>query len=402
MLAGIPAALLAQSNTRKKIALIITEYRQNSHADVIGTRLLEGYEYYGKRLQPRVQVTGMFTDQVPWNDMSREKAAKNGVRIYETVHDALTQRTGKLAVDGVVIIGEHGAYPYNEKGQHLYPRYELFSQVVEVFKASNRAVPVFCDKHLSYDWKRAKWMYDQSKLLKFSFLAGSSLPVAWRRPELELPVGAPLKEAVVAFHGGIESYGFHALETLQCMAERRKGGETGIRSVQCIEGPDAWKWTDSTGWAGRLLDAAVQRSETRETGDLRANVRNPALFLLDYQDGFRAAVYMINGHIRDFDFAGQVEGRAQPDSTLFWLQPGRFYSHFCGLTHYIEEMIVTGRPAYPVERTLMTTGALAALMDSVWLGHRKIDTPHLEFSYSPPKQPLYNRGAVPALEKKGA
>jgi hypothetical protein len=386
---------------RKPVALIITEYRPNSHADVIGTRILEGYEYMGKKREPRLHAVSMFTDQVPWNDMSRDKAKKHNVTLYDTVRDALTLGGGKLAVEGVVIIGEHGNYPYNEKGQHLYPRYELFSQVVDVFKASGRSVPVFCDKHLSVDWTKASQMVDWSRELKFPLLAGSSLPVAWRRPALEFPVGVKMKRAVAAAYGGTEAYGFHALETLQCMAERRAGGETGIAAVQAIEGAKVWEWTDANAWSKPLLDAAVAASQTRKEGDMRANAKSPVLFVLEYKDGFQGAVYMLNGHINDFNFASEVEGRkGPPAAACFWLQPERFYAHFSGLTNFIEETIVTGRAPYPVERTLLTTGALAALMESAWRKGVRIETPQLLFSYAAPKRDYYNRGPVPAAEAK--
>ena len=170
----------------------------------------------------------MYVDQFPANDMSRSMASKHNVPIFKTVREALTLGTAKLAVDGVVLVGEHGNYPTNEKGQHLYPRYELFSQIMEVFVASKRSVPVFSDKHLSVDWWKAKWMVDQSKKLKFPFLAGSSVPIAWRRPQLELALGTEVKHAVAAAGGPMEAYGYHAMEAMQAMVERRKGGETGI------------------------------------------------------------------------------------------------------------------------------------------------------------------------------
>ena len=395
---SLPALPALAADPRKPVALIITEYRENSHADVIATRLLGGYEYYGKWVAPRVRAVSMFTDQVPWNDMSRGMAQKHDVRLFNTVREALTLGGGKLAVEGVVLIGEHGTYPYNEKLQHLYPRYELFSQIVDVFRASGRSVPVFSDKHLSVDWWKAKKMVEWSKELKFPFLAGSSVPIAWRRPEMEVPFGATVKHAVAAAYGGNEAYGYHATESLQVLVERRKGGETGIAAVRMLEGPEVWKWTDANPGAGKLLAAALERSETRKPGDVRVNARRPAVFILEYKDGLQGAVYMLDGHIRDFNLA--VEASGQTMSTLMWLQPGRFYSHFSTLVHYIEELILTGKPAYPVERTLLTTGAIAAVMESAWRGHERVATPHLEVRYTAPKQSLYNRGAVPKLEKE--
>jgi hypothetical protein len=397
---GVPRALAAPKPPR--IATVITEYSRISHADVIVGRLLEGYDYYGTHHAPRVQVVSMYTDHVPKNDLSRPMAAKHGFRIYPTVHDALTLGTGRLAVSGVVLIGEHGNYPLNEKGQQLYPRYNLYKQIVEVFRASGRAVPVYCDKHLSVDWKEAKWMYDQSRELGFPLMAASALPVAWRKPPLELELETDVTHSVAFNYGPKERYGFHALEGNQCMVERRKGGETGIASLQCLEGPAVWEWTDRTPWAKPLLEAALARSETRKPGKLPELVREPIVFLLHYRSGLESAIYLLNGCVTDAGFAASIHGNPQPASTEFWSQPGWPYAHFSGLAHYIEEMMLNGRVPYPVERTLLTTGALADLMDSSYRKNIKIETPELNVTYHAPKQSLFNRGAVPPMEKTPA
>jgi hypothetical protein len=378
---------------RKNIATIITEYRWNSHADLIVGRLLAGYEYNGRRREPAVQVASMYADQEPADDMSRQMARRYGFRIAPTVHDALTADT-----EGVVLVGEHGWYPYNEKGQHVYPRYELFREIIDVFRERRHVVPVFCDKHLSVEWEKAKWMYDQSRELKFPLLAGSSLPLAWRRPPLELELETPLDRAVVAFYGDKEAYGFHALEALQCMVERRRGGETGVASVHCLEGADVWNWTDANPRSAALLDGALARVETRHAGSVRDNARRPILFLLRYRDGLQAAVYILRGHIDQAAFAASIVGRSEPVSTEMWLQPGRPFGHFSALVYRIERLIETGRPDFPVERTLLTTGVLAALMDSTYRGSRLIETPHLGVSYRAPRESLFTRGAVPSPE----
>ena len=395
---SLSTAALAAANTKPNIALVITEYRLNSHADVIVGRLLGGYEYYGKRIEPRVHAVSMFTDQVPKNDMSRDMAAKHNVKIFPDIRSALTLGGDKLAVDGVVLVGEHGDYPLNEKGQKLYPRHRLFSEIVKVYESSGRSVPTFSDKHLSTDWDKAKWMYDASRRLKFPFMAGSSVPIAWRRPELELPLGCRIRNAVATAYGGKEAYGYHSVESLQVMVERRKGAESGVANVQCLDGAAVWNWADAHPWSLKLMDAANARSETRKPGNVRDNVKDPSVFIIRYRDGLEAAVFMLNGHIQDFNFAADVEGRAEPASTLMWLQPGRYYSHFSTLVHYIEELMLTRKEPYPVERTLLSTGIIAAVMDSAYQKGKALDTPHLDVRYRAPKQTLYNRGAVPALE----
>ncbi|MBI1896915.1 MAG: hypothetical protein HYZ57_05845 [Acidobacteria bacterium] len=387
----------SQAKQRPKIAAVVTEYRLNSHADVIVSRLLGGYEFDGRRREPSLQVVSMYTDQTPKNDMSRGLAEKYKFPIYPTVREALTLGGAKLAVDGVVLIGEHGNYPNNEKGQKLYPRYELYKQVADIFRASGRSVPVFCDKHLSVDWDKAKWMYEQSRELGFPLLAGSSLPLSWRRPPLELPYGTRVPHAVAAFYGGKEAYGFHALEALQCMVERREGGETGIAALQCIEGPAVWKWTDVNPWAARLLAAALQRNEELTPGSPRANVKEPIVFLLEYRDGLKAAVYILNGHVRQCTCAAEAGGRIE--STLIWLQSGRPYSHFSSLVNRIEQMMIERRAPYPCERTLLTTGALAALMESSYSGGKRLSAGHLAVRYRAPRESLFARGPVPALNQ---
>ena len=113
--------------------------------------------------------------------------------LYPSIEEALTLGTGALAVDGVVIIAEHGNYPSNDKGQRLYPRYEWFKECVKVFEKSGRSVPVFNDKHLSTTWEQCKEMVDDSKRLNFPFFAGSSLPVTRRMPSIDVPHNVPLK-----------------------------------------------------------------------------------------------------------------------------------------------------------------------------------------------------------------
>ena len=103
-----------------------------------------------------------------------------------------------------MLIGEHGNYPRNDNGQILYPRYEMMEKIVEVFRKTGQTVPVFNDKHLSYSLEHAKKMVGWANELKFPLMAGSSLPVTWRRPELELKLETPIEDALVAAYGPIE------------------------------------------------------------------------------------------------------------------------------------------------------------------------------------------------------
>src|SRR5262249_19382093 len=157
-------------------------------------------------------------------------------------------------------------------------RFELFMAITDVFRTTGRSVPVFNDKHLSYSWAKAKRMTQISRELNFPMLAGSSVPVALRKKQLDTPLGAGVRHAVAIAYSGLEIYGFHLLESLQCMVERRGRGETGVAGVRCLENDAVWKYLDQTSWAQKLFDRAISHSETRNPQALRQAAKTPAVF----------------------------------------------------------------------------------------------------------------------------
>lgn len=388
--AGATGALLGTPpGERKKIAALSTVYHVRSHTDNFVTRFLEGYWINEKYYPPPCDIVSLYTAQVSSNDISRRLSAAYGFKLYPTIADALMLGTGKLAVDGVLLIGEHGNYPVNEKLQKLYPRYDFMKQVIDVYEKSGRAVPLFSDKHLSYDWNKAKWMYDQSIRLKFPMMAGSSCSVTFRRPELDFPLDSPFEEGLAVGSGWIEDGGiFHNLEVLQCFVERRKGGESGVRTVQHLEGDAVWKAAAEGRWSRRLLDAALSRSERVRPGRPE-DVRNPVLCLIEYNDGFRGAALMLPGMVDEYLFAARAGGKEF--STLCYI-PRENSNNFSPLVDAIGRMFLTGKRDYAVERTLLTTGALSFLMESRYQGHRRVETPQLKIAYRAPAQSYFAHG----------
>jgi hypothetical protein len=360
----------------KRIAAILTEYRPNSHADVIVGKYLEGYNQDGMAPYPRSKIVSMFTEQVPETDMSRDMAKKHGVPIFRTVADALTLGGDKLAVDAVLLIGEHGVYRMNDKEQKQYPRFEMFLKITDVFRETKKSVPVFNDKHLSYSWRQAKRMVEISKELDFPMLAGSSVPVAWRIPAIDTPYGEAQKYAVGISYSGLDIYGFHLLDSLQSVVERRKGGESGVKAVQCLEGEDCWQFLDQNEWASRLFKEAISHSLTKVEGDMKELVKSPAVFVVDYKDGLKVAAFLLTGLVQDFTVAVELENTSKPYSTLMRLQ-SKPHHHFGCLVKNIEILFETGKPPYPVERTLLSSGILDFALESRILGHKKLKTPEL-------------------------
>jgi hypothetical protein len=390
----------------KNVAAVVTEYRHWSHADVIVGKILEGYNHDGGA-GPNLRLVSLYADQFPEKDMARDLANKHGFTIYDSIAGALTRGGKALAVEGVICVGEHGKYPTNEKGQILYPRRRFFEEVCKVFEASKKSVPVFSDKHLSAEWKDAKWMYDRARELFVPFLAGSSVPVTWRRPELKLPKDCELTEAVQLGYGPTEGYGFHALEGLQCMAERRKGGETGVKAVTFLKGEEMWAALDAGKWSKKLLEAAMERVPDHAPGDYRAltaKEKGSGVFLIEYRDGFRAAVAMMSGWVREgeggsFTFAGQLKGQDKPAATQFYLQQPDPFGHFIYLVKAIDSMMQTGHAPYPVERTLLTTGILDAVMTSAADKGKRVETPHLAIKYKPTDYPFATDPIVKAVKR---
>ena len=286
----------------KRIAVVTTIYRYLSHAQHIADRFLVGYPARGRvapaRHEGRFAATSTRSRRAT---RAPARATEFGFKVYPTIAEALRCGGDKLAVDAVLLIGEHGDYPRNDKGRSSIPRYEFFKQCVEVFEKDGRAVPVYNDKHLSYSFEKAKWMVDASQRLKFPMLAGSSLPVTWRLPDIELPLGCEIEDALMVGVGGSDPMDFHALEAMQCMVERRKGGETGVKAVQMIEGDAVWKAGEEGRWSKDLLTAALSRSDTPQgwivtdgrtqdlvgNGELPKLVKNPAAYFIEYSDGLR-------------------------------------------------------------------------------------------------------------------
>jgi hypothetical protein len=369
----------------QKIAVITTAYYQNSHADVIATRLLKGYTLDGQGEYPKLKLVSLYTDQVPKNDISRKLAAEFGFAIHDNVADALTLKSGKLAVDGVLLIAEHGDYPESDTAQIVYPKRKLFAQILEVFDKSGRVVPVFSDKHLADNWTDAKWIYDEAAKRKIPLMAGSSLPGLWRYPAADVEKDRPLKEIVAISYHRLDTYGFHALEMVECLAEQRKGGETGVKAVQCLSGEAAWKaFADGT-CDRKLLDACFSRLKDRplpKDKKIEEIAPTPHLFIIDYNDGLRASVMTVSdNYVAEWAAAWRYADKDETASTLFWTQEARPFQHFAFLLHGIEEMMHSGQPSWPVERTLLTSGVLDKLLVSKRDGGRRLETPEMDVKY---------------------
>jgi hypothetical protein len=393
---------MAQSSAagkRPRIAVLANIYKTHLHTQHIIDRVLEGYDFGAEFRKPALEVVSIYVEQRGEGDLVPERAKRHHIRICSSVDEALTFGTNKLAVDGVIYIGEQGNYPKNEFGLIPYPRYQFFQKVVETFRRTGQVVPYYTDKHFSWKWEWAKEMYDTARKMGFPIMGGSSLPVTWRIPQVEMPLNAPVKEAMCVAFGGVDSYDIHAIETVQCMVERRKGGETGVEWLQAYKGDNFWKAHQEGVWSQAVFKAAVCRSHTlapaREgytdvypsTAQMMAIVKDPLAYHYRYKDGTRGTIFLLNGLLEDFNFGAQIEGQQKPFSNMMYLSRGRelatLESYFDPLVYYIEQFMITGKEPYPVERVLLANGILCAGLESLRQGEIRLQTPQLDIHYQP-------------------
>jgi hypothetical protein len=397
------------SRAKLPVAGIVTSMGNATHGDVIFSKITDGWLQDGGP-GPDLSLLSLFVDQPQPQDRGFDLAKQHGVRLCRSIDEALTLGGDKLVVSGVLIVGEHGKYDNSaDTRQVMYPRRAFFDAVVKTFRRVGRCVPVFNDKHLSYNWDDAKHMVETARAMKFPLSAGSSIPVSWRVPDVSLVRGCRLEEALATGFGGFEAYGFHALEGLQALVEMRRGGETGVSQVEAVAGDKIWETARSGRWSRELFYAALDIAPRYKPGDPEKLLRpNSAWYLIDYRDGLRATIAIANGVTDKFAFAARQPGVSPHFATKLATQEGFPTAHFANQLRAIDEMIHTGAAPYPVERTLLTTGVLHAAMLSLAQG-RPIKTPYLDVRYeptdwphtpgAPPPAVRPDKGSIPARSK---
>lgn len=394
---------MSQADARMpKVAVLMTAFYYRSHAHCFIENLLYPCLFNGVWHPPRVQIAGFYVDQFPHNDMSRAVAADHAIPIYPTIAEALCLGGSELAVDAVLIIAEHGDYPVNERLQPMFPRKRFFDASADVFRGSGRSVPVYNDKHLAHRFDWAREMYDVAQELAIPFMAGGSVPLAERRPPVDVPAGAPIREILAVHNGPIEAYDFHAIEIAQSVAEFRRGGETGVERVAFVQGDALWDAADAGAWSPALALAAMEAELGRLQGPPRQAFRALAdregwdlgamhAIIVTHRDGLRSTALKIgagtpaNQHTPNrydrWNLACRIDGEPTPIAFTFYTGPWQNRNLFKALSHAIQAFFVSGEAPYPVERTLLTTGILDAAMHARALGG-PVDTPELAIAYA--------------------
>lgn len=398
------------STARPRVAVLCSVYFAGSHADVILRRLLDGYTLDGEHHEARIEVASVYLEQlgssdyepISRTDVGVKTLELHGIPMFDSVGEALALGRPGVNVDGVLIIAEHGDYGWGEFEQKLYPRRRMFDASVAAMVAAGRTIPVFVDKHLAWSYVDAASMVSDAKRLGVPLLAGSSIPVTWRIPAgADWPLGAPASEAVVVSIAEsepgcrpTEMSGFHNLEFIQALLERRRGGETGVAAVTAVTGPKLAPSLVASSAAG-LADVELLSSALDSLGltpdDPLAFVGDSAddVFLIDYNDGTHLTVVNLDlpgGH----RIAGAIRGPDRHLALSAWFSDPD-HGNFTFLMRQVESLVLTGHAPYPIERTLLTTGVMEAALRAR-TEQRTIPTPHLSVSYDAPTDPVPDTG----------
>ena len=176
---------------------------------------------------------------------------------------------------------------------------------------------------------------------------------------------AELRAEIHATEGGGPLY-------LQAMAEKRKGGETGIAEIRCVEGDAVWQ---DKFWSRDLLDAALKH----RVNQVPKNNATPQAIFVKYRDGVKASILNLNSHSRDYLFAAR-EKSGKTHASCFYIQLYN-HNHWGFMVKHFEDLVLTKKSPYPPERTLLSNGIMLAGLESRLQNQQWLPTPYLDIRY---------------------
>jgi hypothetical protein len=362
------------------VAFIVDSWYPWSHADVIGTRFLEGYRVGDRTLASPVTVASVYTDAPTSGDQTRALAARYGFRVASSIADALLEDarhpSPRLGVDGILIATREDL-PDSGQRQSPVRRVQVVREVLRILDLTGGRVPIFIDKMLAASWPDSQAIVAEAGRRQVPLMAGSVLPFT----PLDRPLRADrIEVGVVIASTPYWAFAFHAAELLQGFMERRGGRETGIAEVRNI-GATYVTLPDRGRWGGAVFDALLASARTRR----RPGSPPTDALLIQYRDGSRGVLALVPEAFDDSEF---LLGAQYADGTIATgglVLRGPPYDHFGYLVHALVELFTTGRPPVPVERTLLTTGIVLFGQESRQTGSPAA-SPSLAISYVPPRR----------------
>jgi len=374
----------------RKIAFLLDEFGAASPAQQLLDRFLIGYPRDGAmRKLERSKVSAYLAVSAEANFGMRQEEFQLVV--------ASTAEQAVAGADAVVIVSRRPGTLANE----------AFLRIA--LEQAPEGAACFVHGVLANSLASARSFAAKAASRRIALLAGTPLSVTWRLPEMNLPLGTPLTEALIVVQvnpvaiqatppsppatlGGAE---LQALDGLLPVIERRRGGESGIRSVRYLEGKSIWRAGEKSLWSWPLLAAALSRSHTPQgdavldgrTQDLAGLglvpklARNPRGWLLDHRDGLRTAILVLDGVVADFNFAVRLQRGDVLSAQLFRAPPPAEH-HFSRLAAAMEDFFRDGPRPWPVERNLLIAGLLEIFRKPSSLSGQRVEVPELSIAYS--------------------
>ena len=300
----------------------------------------------------------MFVDQFPKNDMSRDLAKKHNFTIYDSIDGALTLG-GKQA-------GGRWRPVHRRARQvsHQRPRADPVSAAA-LLRGRHRRLrqvpPVACRSSTTSIWPTTgptRWMYDRARELMVPFMAGSSLPVTWRRPSLRLDRRTAswwrLCRSATARSRATASTPW---KDCNAWPSGARGGETGVRAVTVSarrgdvagHGSRPWSRRSCSNAAMEHVSGPRRGRLSQDHGEDQRRRRLPHRVSRRLQGGGGDAQRLgLRGRRRRLHVSpAGCAARTSPASTHFYLQQPDPFAHFAYLVRAIDSMIQTGHAVYP-------------------------------------------------------
>lgn len=392
----------------KKIALLTTTWWLNSHADLFGSKILEGYLHDGGD-GPDLELASTYIDRPEERGAHGTEVCKaHGVPVYERLLDALTLGGTTLAVDGVIICACQGDYPRDALWRPLRPARQFWELCALAFRTAGRGVPVFFSKQIAPTFADARAIVDQAAALNVPLLSGSNMTCTYRGDDLRLQGGGRYGHFVAAgasqfTRTNFEHFVPHTLDCLQSQAERRAGGPTGVRAVTCRTDSGMWDLYDQAGMPPRALESLVARMPAGVMQQMRegsAGHPDSGIIVIEYRDGTKAVVLHLDGGVDRTRLrcwvAALPPGNVAPEVVSFECQSRSPFGHFSYQLRDVDRLFQTGVPPYPIGRQLVGAGILDAALRSRAAGGVRVETPELNLVYTAPASDyLYDTEPMP-------
>lgn len=338
-----------------KIAFILEEFAVPSPGQQLLDRFLGGYARDGEFHKPDCEVTLALAAEP---DEKGREALKNrsqafGLKVVPDVAAALA------GANSMVVVWRGGGAVPNEG---------LLEKVL-----SNAGPGSRCFVHglLAQTEARAKELAELARGRQVSLDARTSIGSTFRLPQMEMPDGMGIQEALIVVQGPFPQGEFDGLEGLFPLLEHSVGKKIARLSLKSF----AYREGSLQNWRGdkQLLAAAISRSSTIQgdplkdgrtqdivgLGLLEKLAPTPRVWWINHKAGVTTSIIVLDGALEDYNFALKLSSGKIVSSQLY-RPPLPAQEQFSPLASLIEDYLAGGLPA-GTERAITIASLMQAL-----------------------------------------